>query len=211
MQHPVKTLSLAAALAVALGLPALAQTTDPHHPATDGQPSPEAEPTAPQPSDPMADMMQDMMGSMSSMPMMEMMQMMSGMQGPAPAGGIDLTERVEGRIAFLRAELAITDEQADEWDAFANALRNHAGLLKAARVVSPDGMTPGLAGSLGQTERQLAAELEGVRGMKAALGPLLGVLSGSQRNTADKLLPLNMGLGMPRRVMPGGAKQDMTP
>jgi LTXXQ motif family protein len=210
MQHTIRTLSLAAVLAAAFGLAAIAQTTDPHHPAPGDQPSPEARQATPQQADPMMGMMQDMMGAMPAMPMMQMMQMMSAMHGQAPAGGIDLTERVEGRIAFLRAELAINDEQADEWDAFANALRKYSDLLKTARVSAPDGMTPGLAGSLDQRERQLAAELEGVRAVKAALGPLLGVLTGAQRNAADKLLPMNMGLGMPRRLMPGGRMQDGT-
>jgi hypothetical protein len=47
-----------------------------------------------------------MAGMMSGMPMMNMMQMMGG-DGP----GMGMIDHVEGRIAFLCAELKITDAQ----------------------------------------------------------------------------------------------------
>jgi len=42
------------------------------------------------------------------------------------------SEHVEGRIAFLKTELKITDAQLPQWNAFADALRNSAGQMRAA-------------------------------------------------------------------------------
>jgi hypothetical protein len=53
--------------------------------------------------------------------MMHIMQSM-GMMSPGMMG-MGMIERVEGRIAFLRAELKITDAQTNAWNAFADALR----------------------------------------------------------------------------------------
>ena len=49
-------------------------------------------------------------------------------------GGMATIDRVEGRIAFLRAELKITDAQADAWNGFADALRTNAKKLAEVRV-----------------------------------------------------------------------------
>jgi hypothetical protein len=56
--------------------------------------------------------------------MMNMMQMMGG-QAP----GMGMIDHVEGRIAFLRAELKITDTQAGVWNALADAFRTNAKKL----------------------------------------------------------------------------------
>ena len=68
-----------------------------------------------------------MQGS-SMMQMMERMhrQMNSGMMpgGNTASGPADVTERLEGRIAFLKAELQITDKQLSDWNVLADALRS---------------------------------------------------------------------------------------
>ena len=68
------------------------------------------------------------MKMMGSMPMSDMMQMMSGMGRPSDDGmdGLEMLDHVEGRIAFLRAELKITDAQTSAWSGFADALRARA-------------------------------------------------------------------------------------
>jgi hypothetical protein len=99
---------------------------DPHHPPQTATPAPApAQPTPPagQPGMggmPMMNMMggMPMMNMMGGMPMHMMMMRMMGMIWP----GMATIDRVEGRIAFLRAELKITDAQASAWDAFAAAL-----------------------------------------------------------------------------------------
>ena len=200
MPRTIKTLSLATLALAAFSFGAVAQTTDEHHPA-EGEDQPAAAQPADQiPSDQMGSMMQ---GMMAQMPMMQMMQMMKAMQGQDAMGGLDLTERVEGRIAFLKAELAITDAQADKWSVFADSLRAYSAALKPAQMAGMDAMALDLVARLDQSEKQLSAELDGLRGLKSALAPLWEVLTDEQRSSATELLPVHMGMGMAGQQMPG--------
>ena len=94
---------------------------DAHHSQTGGATTQTA-PTSQQPGMAPPDMMQ-MMQMMSGM-----MKMMGGGGQPGQMGmdGMGATEHNEGRIAFLRAELRITDAQSKAWDAFAALLRDNA-------------------------------------------------------------------------------------
>ena len=197
MPRPTKTLSFATLVLAAFSLGAVAQTVDAHHPANAGDKAAATQPANQVPADQMGSMMQGMMAQMP------MMQMMKAMQGQDAMGGLDLTERVEGRIAFLKAELAITDKQADTWNDFADALRVYSVALKSAHPAGMDTMAPDLVARLDKSEMQLSAELDGVRGMKAALTPLWAVLTVEQRSTATELLPVHMGLGMAGQPMQG--------
>lgn len=149
---------------------------------------------------PMMGMMKDMkemMGNMSMMHSMEMMQRM-GMMG----GGMAAIDRIEGRIAFLRAELKITDAQADAWNGFAEALRVNAKKLAEARAsMMPkpgDKQSPASNFSvrLDLQEQWLIARLDGLRAMKSAFAKLNEVLSDDQKKTASDLLAPHMGMGM---------------
>lgn len=200
MPRPTKTLSFATLALAAFSFAAVAQTVDAHHPDKVGD-QPAAMPPADQaPADQMGAMMQ---GMMAQMPMMQMMQMMKAMQGLDAMGGLDLTKRVEGRIAFLKAELAITDAQVTKWNAFADALRAYSAALMSAHPAGMDAMAPDLVAWLDQSEKQLSAELDGVRGLKAALAPLWDVLTDDQRSAATELLPVHMGFGMADQQMQG--------
>lgn len=74
----------------------------------------------------MGAMMQHMMPMMRAM----MDQRMDLMDGPM---GMMSPRRVEGRIAFLRTELKITDAQQPAWNAFADALRAEARSMQDIR------------------------------------------------------------------------------
>lgn len=74
----------------------------------------------------MGAMMQNMMPMMRGM----MAQRMDRMDGPM---GMMSPRRVEGRIAFLRTELKITDAQQPAWNAFADALRAEARSMQDMR------------------------------------------------------------------------------
>ena len=152
-------LTMATALTVAaLAVPAWAQAPAGHdhsHPADTEKSAPATPAPAPRPSAaapqggagmmgggmgnmPMMNDMKNMMSSMSAMHSMGMMHMM-GMMGRG-TDGMATIDRIEGRIAFLRAELKITDAQADAWNGFADALRTNARKLaevRAARCRSP--------------------------------------------------------------------------
>jgi hypothetical protein len=213
---------IATALTIAaLTVPTWAQTPTPlehdsHHPADSAksEPAPAASaPTASQPGMnaprggmggmPMMDMMK---GMMSNMPMMNMMNMMETMQtakmmGPG-TGGMATIDRIEGRIAFLRAELKITDAQASAWNAFADALRSNAkklGELRASMMgKSGDAQQPAatMADRLDRQEQWLLARLEGIRAMKTAFTKLNESMSDEQKKTANDILAPHMGMGM---------------
>jgi LTXXQ motif family protein len=113
---------------------------------------------------------------------------MIGMMSPATA------RHVEGRIAFLKAELRITDAQLPLWNAVAGAMRDDA---KSMSNMSDDmkgtmSHTGALPERLAAREKAMAARLDAVRTLKAAVGPLYAALSDEQRKVADELT-IDMG------------------
>lgn len=151
-----------------------------------------------------------MAGGMGNMPMMGMMHMM-GM------GGMATIDRIEGRIAFLRAELKITDAQADAWNGFAEALRTNARKLTEVRAAKPGDGQPAstIAARLEQQEHWLSARLDGTRAMKSAFVKLNELLSDDQKKTANDLLAPHLGMGamamMPAQMSPDQKEQGRMP
>jgi len=149
-----------------------------------------------------------MMGG--NMPMGNMMEMMgqSGAEtGCAGMSGMATIDRVEGRIAFLKTELKITDAQGAAWNAFADALRANAkslGEARASMMPQAGAGQQGLVDRLALQEKWLAARLEGTRAIKAALTNLVSTLSDEQKKTADELLAPHMGMGAMARAMASG-------
>jgi hypothetical protein len=208
----MKRLMMATALMVAaLAAPAWSQAPAPaehdsHHPAGNAKPEAAPPPAAGQPGTnasqgmggmPMMDMMKGMMSNMTMMNMMEMMH--ARMMGPG-MGGMATIDRVEGRIAFLRTELKITDAQAGAWNAFAEALRANAKKLGELRTSmmgkSAQQSAATMADRLDQQEQWLLVRLEGTRAMKAAFTKLNEALSDDQKKTANDILAPHMGMGM---------------
>jgi LTXXQ motif family protein len=166
-------------------------------PAAQQPPSPSAPPGAP----PKMGMMGEggmMNNAGGKMPMMDMMQKMGMMNRPgdaAPGGmGMATIDRVEGRIAFLRTELKITEGQGTAWNAFADALRVNAKGLGEVRTAMSGAAQQGLVERFTLQEKWLAARLEGTRAIKSALTGLMDVLSDDQKKAADELLAPHMGM-----------------
>jgi hypothetical protein len=164
---------------------------------------------------PMMNDMKNMMSSMSAMHSMGMMQMM-GMMGRG-MDGMATIDRIEGRIAFLRAELNITDAQADAWNGFADALRTNARKLAEVRAAKPgDGQSAStLSARLDRQEQWLGARLDGTRAMKSAFAKLNETLSDDQKKTANDLLAPHMGMEamamMPAQRSPEQKEQGRMP
>jgi len=178
---------------------------DPHHPPQSATPAPaSAQPPTGQPG----------MGMMGDMPMMNMMAMMRMME--MMGLGMTAIDHIEGRIAFLRAELNITEAQASAWNAFADAMRTNAKKLAEvrasmmARLDAGQQQAPTMAERLDQQERSLLARLEGTRALKSAVTNLYGTLSEDQKKTANELLAPQMGMGM-MAMMPGQRPGQMMP
>ncbi len=90
---------------------------------------------------------------------------------------------VEGRIAFLKTELNITDTQLPLWNAVAGAMRDHA---KSMATMSGEmmGTLPERSAAL---EKVMAARLNAVHKLKAAVDPLYVALTDEQKKVADEL------------------------
>jgi hypothetical protein len=197
---------------------------DPHHPTPQAggtQPAQPPQPGAAPGGTGMMGMMgqggmMPMMGMMGQGGMMPMMGMMghggmgmgpggmgpgapAGMGGPGmqPGAGMSGTvDRVEGRLAFVRAELKISEAQAPAWNAFAAALRANAAKLNEvlAKARQAAGQPPSLSQRLERQEQLLAARLDGVRAVRTAFAGLLQVLTDEQKKTAEEIVPWHGGL-----------------
>lgn len=112
-------------------------------------------------------------------------------------GGQDGTGNtyIEGRLAFLKAELDIKKSQSKSWDAFADAMR--------ANVQGMADMHNTMMGQMGKgmpsvTERldthiaMMEARLEALKKLKPATDALYKELSSKQREKADQLM---LGVG----------------
>jgi hypothetical protein len=172
MLHRKTCTSLALMLALAAS-PVLAAETEPEHqPASSaampGCMMPEAE---------------------SGMPMMRMMMGQGGM--PLMA------KHIEGRLAFLKTELKITDAQLPLWNAFAQAMRDDASTIQAMpHPMMGMNKAATLPDKLAAHETMLAARLEALRKLKAAADPLYAALTADQKKTADDILLTPMGMMM---------------
>jgi hypothetical protein len=111
---------------------------------------------------------------------------------PAPIvpifGILGMSDHVEGRIAFLKTELKITDAQLPQWNAFADAIRSNA--RKSTDIFGAAGQAAALNAPdrLDRREKVLTAMLDMLRATKATLAPLYSVLGNDQKKLADTLL-----------------------
>lgn len=111
--------------------------------------------------------------------------------------------RIEGRIAFLRAELKITNAQAAQFDAVANAMRENDREMRAAFEARQQqrGQQVSLPDRLDQRQKRAEAMAAATGRLKAAWGPLYASLSDDQKKTADELFAPHGGHHMgPRRT-----------
>lgn len=120
---------------------------------------------------------------------------------------------IEGRIAFLKAELKITDAQAPAFDKFAEAVRTTAkeadARMEARRAAAPKPPAPPAAGqAAAPAERpkpptaleQVERRAEGAKFMAASsqrildsFKPLYTGLNDEQKKTADELVGRYLG------------------
>ena len=104
---------------------------------------------------------------------------------------------VEGRLAYIRAELKITEAQEPLWKSYAAAVRDNGNAMLAhcaTMMNRQDASTLSLPDRLDQHEQLMAAQLEAVRAMNKALKPLYATFSDSQKLSADQLFwgPMSM-------------------
>jgi Spy/CpxP family protein refolding chaperone len=97
---------------------------------------------------------------------------------------------IEGRIAFLKTELQITDAQQAQWDKLAAAMRENSQILhQAFEKMRANRDTPGNAVQRLETSAQIAAlRAQADQRYLDAFRPLYASLSDDQKQTADELL-----------------------
>ena len=168
MKAFIRSVSIALALAACPYSPALAQSNGPNAP------------------------MMGMMGG--GCPMM-------GMMGQGMMGGRMMAARqpnmaaiVDGRLAYLKGELAITDAQTEAWNSYAQAVKSRVETMQGMRQGMQDAMQSGSA-----TDRMKArisgmeAMTESMKAISPATEKLYSVLSDAQKKIADALLGNDCG------------------
>jgi hypothetical protein len=135
--------------------------------------------------------MPEMMGG-DMQPMMRMMQMMRERMAREDMGGpmgMMHFDHIEGRIAFLRAELGITEAQQAQWNAFADALHAQAGTMKTMREQMMQGGAPGTwPDLLSREEQMLSARLDALKAIEGPARALYAVLTPEQQKKANELM-----------------------
>lgn len=190
MISALRTGSLAAALSLAVT--AYAQTPQDHE--THYPAAPEAAPG--QMSGQSGGMGPNMMrgGMMDGRGMMSMMNMMAMM------GARHGVEHIEGRLAFIKTELKITDAQLPQWNAFADAVRENAkSMSEMHQSMGAQQNTPKtLPERLAFEDKALTAHLGALKKTEGALDKLYAALSPEQKEIADQIIvgPMGMPMGM---------------
>ena len=201
-----------ATFALALGLGAATFAEESHHPPAGAAPAQMAQTQPPQQAQP-GGPMQPGMGPMGPGQGMGMMgqgmtmgpgmmgqggMMGGGMPGMMPMIGMMQGDRhIEGRLAFVKAELKITAAQEKAWNDFANALRQASAKAHEAGGMRPMSGAPGASTPpqlVEQYEKHLAARLEAVRIVKPTLEPLYTSLSDEQKQTFTQVHMIFHGL-----------------
>ena len=148
-----------------------------------------------QPGQPSAQAQQRMTGA-GQMPMMPGGQM--PLTGGAMMPMMGMADHIEGRLAFLKTELKITDAQAPQWNAFADVVRASAAqktsMMKQGSPMMQGRATLSLPQRLDLQETHMAAHLDMLRKMKGALLPLYTSFTDDQKRSADELFRGPMGM-----------------
>lgn len=116
------------------------------------------------------------------------------MRGPMMHGRFMPGRHIEGRIAFLRAELKITPAQSAQFDKVAAVMRDNAKSAaqlfeqaRAERTAAP-AAAPDAVARMNQRVKFAEARVAGMNKFVEAFTPLYQSLSDEQKKSADELL-----------------------
>jgi hypothetical protein len=109
-----------------------------------------------------------------------------------------MLERVEGRLAFMKAELKITEAQLPAWNQLAEAVRAAARQHnERMKVIFDNDRFKTLPERVAAQELFMSARLDGIRQIKSSLEGLYAVLSTDQKKEADEMVIPMVGMGGP--------------
>lgn len=106
------------------------------------------------------------------------------------------TRHLEGRLAFLKAELEIKASQESLWSDFAAASRKSAKIIEDARPDDGEGKKRDMAvpDRLDRAEKRLNARIDALETIKGPATKLYNSLDATQKQMADELMTRPMGL-----------------
>ena len=145
------------------------------------------------------DQSQPMMGMMGGgCPTLGMMGQGGAGQGMSGQGMMTGRTRmgamVDGRLAYLKAELGITDAQVEAWNGYADAVRSRVDAMEEMRQGMIDAMQKGSATARMDMRIQgMETMLETMKAVKPATEQLYTVLSDEQKKVADQLIGMDCG------------------
>jgi LTXXQ motif family protein len=122
-----------------------------------------------------------------------------GMMGGMGSGDVcgRMTAHMDGRLAYLKAELKITPEQESLWNDYATAVKDNAktiGERCTAMMAQDDDKMPSLPERLDDHEQFMMARLDALRSVGKALKPLYAALSDEQKQLADQFIKGSTGM-----------------
>jgi hypothetical protein len=122
-------------------------------------------------------------------PMVADAQSQQQQQQPGQKAAFDPGRHIEGRIAYLKTELKITDAQAPLFDAVANVMRDNAKAMgDAARSLRGDPNQPRTALTRLEARAKFAQlHADGEAKMLAAFRPLYQAMGPDQQKSADEM------------------------
>jgi LTXXQ motif family protein len=109
---------------------------------------------------------------------------MHGMMGPGMM--MDVGPMMEGRLAYTKAELGITDAQTAAWDGYVTAVKARASNMHTAMMQA---MQAGTAlERLDARTKAMESMVDSLKALRPATEKLYGALSDDQKKKADLLL-----------------------
>ena len=138
-----------------------------------------------------------MMGDRGMMGYGHMSPWMMGQSGQSAAMCAAMGSHIEGRLAYIKTELKITEAQESLWNAYAGAARDNAQAMSAhcnATIANGGSNTASLPDRLDQHIQFMAAQLDALRSMSKALKPLYAALSDTQKQATSQLYWGPMGM-----------------
>ena len=141
-----------------------------------------------------------MMGMMGGgCPTMSMMGMMGqGMMGGQATMGrgammgspARMDAMVDGRLAYLKGELNISDAQIDAWNGYAEAVKGRVDVMQQMRQGMQQGSAPE---RMDARVKGMEAMVDALKAAKPATEKLYAVLDDEQKKMADQLIGMDCG------------------
>ncbi len=121
--------------------------------------------------------------------MMGRCSMMGGMGGGMHGMMMSSVPMMEGRLAYLKADLGITDDQASAWEGYATAVRAQHTAMESMHDDMTKTMGSGSALDRMDTRiKAMEAMVENLKALKPTTTALYAVLTDAQKDKANQLL-----------------------